>query len=335
MSWKWFTRSARLVQRHVASSPVRCRPNLVALEDRLVLSPVSFHIVQNQSPLTLSGTVGGADIQEQGPGSLTTTYFGDFQADVDEDNGVINFIGTGNDFCAANTGNWAPREDGSGGTAPAIYGLQADVGGTFLGAIRDFHVKVDTFGSALALYPNNDGSFGFASSQILTINAGSGTYSQPDGGHGPINLGRQNGPNQASDGTLYDNGGGNFVVVIPMSFSVSGTIGGMDYTLNIDGVGVGTGNFTGPTRGGHTRTDATISTALVSSDHAFGTVALAAIDANLSPISSRAVVMPTVETSSHVQDVGSGGALAQLVHHAPLGAFDPLTALDSVFKELA
>src|SRR5260370_29650919 len=115
MNWTTFVKSVRRPTHRSLSSPPRHRPTLDTLEDRTVLSPVSFHIVQNQSPLTLSGTIGGAVIQAQWTVSLTTTYFCDFQGDVVETNGAINFIGTANDFCASNTGSCAPLPDGSGG----------------------------------------------------------------------------------------------------------------------------------------------------------------------------------------------------------------------------
>jgi hypothetical protein len=243
MNWKIFAQSARLVNRRVRSEGTWYRPNLDRLEDRTVLSRVTFHIVQNQSPLALSGTIAEADIQPQGTPSLSTTYFGDFQADIDEVNGTITFIGSGNDFCSADSGNWAPMPDGSGGTAPAAYGAQDDTG-TIVAAIRDFHWEVDTGGVPLALYPNDDGSFGFASSQTIEIHQGYAAYSHPDLGYGLASLGGLSGPNQAVDGNLVDNGDGTFVVTIPVSFSVSGTMDGVDFTFNFDGVGVGTGAFT-------------------------------------------------------------------------------------------
>jgi hypothetical protein len=200
---------------------------------------VDFLEVQSQSPLTLSGTIGGVNIQSQGANSLTTTYFGDFRADIDEANGTIRFLGAGNDFCAANTGNWAPLEDGSSGTAPAIYGFQANVDGpTFLGALRDFHTRADNFGPALTLYQNAVGSFGFASTQTITINAGSGTYSDPALGHGPLNFSGLNGPNQAGDGSLVDNGS-SLRLTVPVDVTVNTTIAGQAATVHLQGTIVG------------------------------------------------------------------------------------------------
>jgi hypothetical protein len=239
MNWTLFANSARSQQRRVPSPKVGCRPNLEALEERTVLSPVDFLEVQNQSPLALSGTIAGMNIQQQGANSLTTTYFGDFRADIDEANGTIRFIGTGNDFCAANTGNWAPLANGDSGTATAIYGLQADVGGmAWLAALRDFHLRADTFGSALALHQNADGSFGFSSAETITINAGSGTYSHPTLGHGSVNLSGLQAQNQAGDGTLVDNGS-SLHLTVPIDMTVNTTIAGLAATLHIQGTIVG------------------------------------------------------------------------------------------------
>jgi hypothetical protein len=337
MNWKFFAQFARPVRRPTPSPGVRRRPNLDVLEDRTVPSHVPFHILQNQSPLALSGTIGGADIQPQGPGSLITTYFGDFQTDIDEANGTIRFIGTGNDFCSADSGRWAPLPDGSDGTASAAYGARADLKGTALAAIRDFHWEADTGGSALALYTNDDGSFGFASAQTLNIHQGVAAFSHPTLGQGSADLGGMNGPNQAGDGNLVDNGDGTLVLTVPVSFSVSGTMGGIDYTLNFDGTMVGTGAFTGPGPGAHPPKDAT-EVALAYGPRPLGTALPAAPGTDLhglAPESPRGVTLAAAAAPFQLQDVRPGDSAARLVHHALPAASGPFTALDSVFQELA
>src|SRR5262249_33209335 len=142
MKWNPFAPSVHPWTRRLSASGLRYRPTLDTLEDRTLLSQVVFTELQSQSPLALSGTIAGKDMQQQGTGSLTTTYFGTFLADIDLSKGTIIFIGTGNDFCAADTGSWAPLPDGSNGTAPAIYGVQVDIRGqAFMGAIRDYHME--------------------------------------------------------------------------------------------------------------------------------------------------------------------------------------------------
>jgi hypothetical protein len=275
------------------------------------------------------------DIQQQGTRSLSTTYFGDFQADIDEDKGVISFIGTGNDFCSADSGNWAPRADGSDGTELAAYGAQ-DKTGTVLAAIRDFHWQVDTGGSPLALYPNTDGSFGFSSTQTIEIHQGSAAYTHPTLGHGFASLGRLSGPNQASDGNLVHNPDGTFSITIPVSFSVSGTMGGLDYTLNFDGTGVGTGAFAGSGPSGHSFKDSAI--ALVLGTQFIGSSSLAVPRNNLNEpasVSARGIDVAGVDTPFQVQDLRTGDAMVPLGHHATAGALENLTVLDSVFQELA
>jgi hypothetical protein len=336
MNWSIFALPPRRVP-----SKVRYRPKLDVLEDRTVPSTVVFNEVQSQSILTLSGTIGGSPIQEQGPGSLTTTYFGTFVTDIDEVNGTISFTQTGNDFCAANTGNWGPLEDGSSGTSPAIYGLQADLQGAFLAAIRDFHMNADTGGTPIAMYQNIDGSFGFPSVQTISINAGTGTYSHPGLGSGPVDLSGLNGPNQAGDGTLIDNG--TLFLVVPISVSYSGTIAGLDLELSMQGQIVGTGAFTGPSPGPHSSRDATLGTALLSHPSPIANTPLAAtgtnqpapinpVDIQPAPINPVEIALAATAKSSSVQDGSVGHAL---VHQVLPTTSDQLAALDAVFQDLA
>ncbi len=331
MSWKLFAQAAR------GSSPnVRYRPYLDALEDRTVLSTVVFNEVQSQSILTLSGIIAGKKLKPQGAGALTTTYFGTFQANIDEANGTIRFTQTGNDFCAANTGNWAPLADGSDGTAPAIYGFQMKRHQVVLeAAIRDFHMNADTGGAALPLYQNDDGSFGFPSAQTIAISAASGTYSQAALGHGSLNFSGLTAPNQAGDGQLVDNGRGTLTITVPISVSMSGTVNGIDFTLNINGQIVGTANYPGPGSAGHSHDDAAIGLALISGTHDVGAAALAATDTQPHGLASESIASLATETASLVQSGRSDDTLAQLVHHTLPETVDPFTALDAVFQELA
>jgi len=329
MNWKTVAKWPRLVNRRVPSTPVRYRPRLQVLEDRTVLSPVVFNEVQNQSPLTLSGILAGRDIQPQGTGSLTTTYFGTFEADIDMTNGTIKFIGGGNDFCADNTGSWAPLPDGGSGNATAIYGIQVDIRGmSFLGAIRDYHMKADTGGTALALYPNPDGSFGFASTQTISINAGTGTFSFPNIlGSGPINLGGLNAPNQAGDGNLVVRSNGSFHITVPVSVSYDTMIGGIRTTLNVNGQIVGDGAYAGPA--GHTPIPTTTGAVVISGPDWIGTSSRAVAGTNSDGLTSEirpSAELATTETVSSAQEVRQRDTTAPVQHTLP-EIIDPLTNL--------
>jgi hypothetical protein len=323
---------SRPVNRHVPSPQARCRPRLHILEDRTLLSPVVFNEIQNQSPLTLSGQIAGRDIQPQGNGALTTTYFGTFQTNIDMANSLIQFIGGGNDFCAANTGNWAPQADGSDGTAPAIYGLQVNIRGIpFRGAVRDYHMEADTSGNALPLSPNADGSFGFPSWQNITINAGTGTFSFPTlVGSGPIVFSGLAGPNQAGDGNLIVNGNGTFHITVPISVTYNTIIGGVRSTLNINGQIVGEGAYSGSAS--HFPGIPVVTGVVSTSAGWIGTNRLAATGMNSDGATSenpQSVTPSTQATTARVPDAPLGNMAAPLVHHAIADGFDPFTILRS------
>jgi hypothetical protein len=272
------------------------------------------------------------DIQAQGTNSLTTSYFGDFLTDIDTNNLLINFIGTGNDFCAADTGRWAPLPDGSSGTATAIYGLQADVSGLFQVALRDFHMKADTFGQGLYLYPNDDGSLGYASAQTISINAGTGTWAHPTLGHGPVNLGGVNGPNQANDGNLNDNGNGTLTLIVPVSVSYNTTIGGQPATVNFDGqiVGIGTNPWTRPQPPRHQgRLGEGIGSLLADVK---GNPIAGSPGHGLTPGSEQGISLVPTEVPVQGQTPRSGDPVSPPSHHSHPAASDPFAVQDAVFQ---
>jgi hypothetical protein len=83
-----------------------------------------FTLDTNQSSLTISGTVQGASLAQQGAGSLTTHYGGAIEATQT----VSSIQFTGQSLVAAmNTGNWQPLDDGSVGVAPANYGASVNL----------------------------------------------------------------------------------------------------------------------------------------------------------------------------------------------------------------
>jgi hypothetical protein len=328
MSGKRVAPAARCLKRRAPSARLRHRPHLEVLEDRTVLSPVTFNEVQSQSILTLSGSIAGRKIKAQGPGALTTTYFGTFEANVDEANGTIAFTQTGNDFCAADTGSWAPTADGGNGTAPAIYGFQVNIHHQALqAAIRDFHMNADTGGSTLPLYQNDDGSFGFPSAQTIAISAASGTYLHPTLGHGAVNFSGLHAPNQAADGQLVDDGHGHLVLTVPIDVSMRGTIAGHHCTLHITGQIVGTGTLSGE----GVRNGPGIGVALVATAGAGGDATPAAYLPEPAP---QGLPAAPLAAASPVPDDGPQNAPAAPAQPVAPVPVDQFTALDSVFQQL-
>src|SRR5687768_9790957 len=81
------------------------------LEPRTLLAAVSFAVDPALSRITISGDAAGLPVQQQGPGSLSTTYRGTLHADVTSS--FIHFPG-GSSVAADNSGNWRPEETGNG-----------------------------------------------------------------------------------------------------------------------------------------------------------------------------------------------------------------------------
>lgn len=120
--------------------------------DRAGAAPVQFTIDPAQTQITLSGSVAGSTLKEQGPGSLTTTISGTMLADVTGTS--IQFTG-GSSLIAKTNGVWQPGPGGASGSAPADYGAQASTFlGTIKGALRDLVLDM-TSGSL----PINNGQF--------------------------------------------------------------------------------------------------------------------------------------------------------------------------------
>lgn len=124
----------------------------------LALAPAMadvFTLDTNQRSLTISGTVQGAGLAQQGAGSLTTHYGRAIEATQTASS--IQF--TGHRLIAAmNTGNWHPLDDGSAGLAPANYGASAILAGGLVkvkAALRS--LVLDVTSSALTF--NSTGQF--------------------------------------------------------------------------------------------------------------------------------------------------------------------------------
>jgi hypothetical protein len=133
-----------------------------------------YNIVSNQSNIAISGTVtssslGTAAIQQQGPGSLVTSYTGMIRTDRGPN--TIQFL-AGSAADASLNGNWQPRSDGSSGNAPADYGGRVPFNAlaTLFFAARD--VVGDLTSGTL---PISSGNFNL-SNVNLTFTSGSIAY---------------------------------------------------------------------------------------------------------------------------------------------------------------
>jgi hypothetical protein len=240
MNWKLFAQPSRSHQRPKPWSQARFRPRLDLLEDRTLLSPVTFTIDPTVSSLVLSGMVGGQPIQEQGSGSLTTTYEGSTSADINlfqDKGGTIQFLGNaiGDEAIADISGIWQPLPDGSPGSAPANYGGAVQVfGSTAVVAVRGTAASAAN-AAPVDLAQTDAGSYAFPSTQTLCIDAGSAAYNHPLL-QGAADLSGTCGQNAAAPGTLVNNGDGTFTIVVPVHLIINGTISGIPFTLMIDGV---------------------------------------------------------------------------------------------------
>jgi len=108
---------------------------LLILNPSLRATPVEFTVDETQSTISLTGNVLGIALQQQGPGSLNSTYFGTIKADLS--GSQIQFPG-GSVLKAQTNGVWSPGPGGTAGSAPADYGAQASLLGSVVkGALRN------------------------------------------------------------------------------------------------------------------------------------------------------------------------------------------------------
>jgi hypothetical protein len=114
-----------------------------------------FTLDTNLSSLTISGTVQGASLVQQGAGSLTTQYGGTIEATQTASS--IQFPGQSL-IAAMNSGNWQPLDDGSAGLAAANYGASVNLAAGLVkvkAALRS--LVLDVTSSALTF--NSTGQF--------------------------------------------------------------------------------------------------------------------------------------------------------------------------------
>ena len=220
-----------------------------AAEVTFTVDPASF--------LDLQITVSGFPLGEQGPGSLSTTYFGTVTVDVDhvETPGEIEFVGSA--LQAANSGDWLPEPGGGpapgnlGQAAPANYtgvfqATTALVVGDAYAAIRDIAVDVTTPGGPLAV----TGGTSFASSQTFTLTVGwadfnyLGGLADPDGDASRSSLAGNQAMNGAAAGGTYARSGSTVTLTVPIDIDIPIMFDFGSGTANISGTAVATGDVT-------------------------------------------------------------------------------------------
>jgi hypothetical protein len=197
----------------------------------------TFAVDPAGSSIAVSGTALGTPIQQQGPGSLTTTYQGPLFVQLAPTS--INFPG-GSAISANNSGNWQPLAGGAAGSAPANYGgkvVQLFVI-TSLAAVRDAVFD----GSTTAPLALSDGNVGtFSSAVDFRATSGSIDYNSPVAGSGTGPVSGDPATNGAASSATYSivvgtGGSANATLVMPIHFTL---------TTDLMGLGQGVFNFDG------------------------------------------------------------------------------------------
>jgi hypothetical protein len=220
MIWKTIAKRPGAHKLHKSTRRPRSMLAVEVLEDRCLLSVTSsvFLVDPAASTLTLSGSVNGFPLQQQGNGSLTSSYSGSILADWDLDGLTLNLDLPGTSLNAKITGTWQPNPDGTPGSAPADYGGQ--VTALFLTgevALRNVVIAVST---ADPLPLSGTGPYSFPSTESLMVLQGTADYDTPFGsGSQPISsMVEQNAAPQAS--TFQSLGNGSYRVTIPVNLTL-------------------------------------------------------------------------------------------------------------------
>jgi hypothetical protein len=235
MNWKIMSK-ARSDKSRKCSRSCRYRPTLEIFEERQLLSLTTslFVVDQAASALALSGTIAGVSLQQQGDGSLTSSYSGAIIADWDLDGLTINFDQPGTNLNAAVTGNWQPKPDGTLGSAPADYGgkitvllLTAQI------ALRNLTLATST---ASSLPLSGAGPYNFLSSESFTVLKGEADYNAGAVGTGSADLSTLSAQNASLDASTFEDlGNGSYRITLPVHLTIQETIDNLPARLHIDG----------------------------------------------------------------------------------------------------
>lgn len=135
-----------------------------------------FVLDSAQSSVTLSGSVAGSPLREQGDGSLTTTFAGSLEIDLTESTVQI-LSGT---LEAQNNGSWSPDIEGEPGSAPANFGGEATgpFGILIEGAVRDLVLSLESPAIAITAgsFPAEELLFGIAPDSISALDYSAGLF---------------------------------------------------------------------------------------------------------------------------------------------------------------
>jgi len=216
-------------------------PHLFQLERRETPAVINFTLMTAASSLTLGGNIDGNAIQAQGAGSLTTTYSGVVQLDVDDTANTLQALKSGTAVTAMVNGSWQPLPGGAAGTAPANYGGKAVIPVlpplvfiTANFALRDI---AGTLESAPIALSGTGATRTFPSDNALfTITAGSADYNAGALGTGTETLVGSGGKNASTTpGSITDNGDGTYSVTVPIDVTSNTTVNGLPTVFTIKG----------------------------------------------------------------------------------------------------
>jgi len=198
----------------------------------------SLNVVTGNSSLTISGNLNSAlgqvNYQQQGAGSLTTSYTGIMNITVDLGSNTIQFTNltavSGN-----NSGSWQPLANGNAGNAPANYGVFIPYLSGLVPVNAALRGVAYTVTTAVLPLTGGGSSRTFANSEVIGLTAGNLDYRATGlfSGQGTSLLAGNNANNTApGNGTLEILGGDQFRVTFPvdMTIPISFDAGGNTFT---------------------------------------------------------------------------------------------------------
>jgi hypothetical protein len=199
---------------------------------QLWAAPVQFTVDESQSKITLSGTVLGIALQEQGPGSMTTSFYGTIAADVTSS--AIQFTG-GSALTARTNGVWQPGPKGASGSAPADYAAQATtIISSVKGALRN--IVLDLTSGVLpisgGLFDASALVFAFPTNSVASFDYDAGIF-----GKNGITLSGVS-TNKIVNGATLDSASQTLTISVDTEFLLSGVVSG---TLHLKGTLVAQG----------------------------------------------------------------------------------------------